>query len=345
VTADRLIIFVVTPRGFVVRTVGESLTSLGSRVQLARALLRQRGSEPVARGVLSALYGILVQPLVESGALSGTTRLIMIPHGPLAYLPTAALFDARSSRYLAEQYSIVRLSSAGSLARLRAPADAVSMGQRVAASLFAPFPDSLPATRDEVDAIARHVPRARIRLGTEATKRNLQRALQSGDIVHIATHARMNPRNPLFSAIKVSSGTGQPTAADARLEVHELLGMHVRSPLVFLSGCETALGGSWSTTFDEGEDYTTLAQALLYAGARNVVATLWRIDDAGAAAFASRFYPALGSGDVGEALARAQREMLGDTRYRSPYYWAAYEVSGAGLPFSGANGLVLSDKR
>ena len=344
VTSDRLIIFVVTPRGLTVRSVDEGLTSLGSRVQLARALLRRRDGEAPARGVLSALYDILMQPVLESGALDGATRLVVVPHGPLAYLPTAALFDRRTGHYVAEDYAVLRVPTAASLVRLRAARAGGSSARQPGMTLFAPFPDSLPATRDEVRAIRRLLPVANARLGVEATKTELRRAFESGDIVHVATHARMNARNPLFSAIELSSGPDRSAAADAPLEVHELLGMRIRSPLVFLSGCETALGGAWSTAFDTEEDYTTLAQTLLYAGAQNVVATLWRIDDSGAAVFASRFYAAL-SGDVAGALARAQRETLADPRYRSPYYWAAYEVSGGGLPFAGANRVVLSDKR
>jgi hypothetical protein len=30
------------------------------------------------------------------------------------------------------------------------------------------------------------------------------------------------------------------------------------------------------------------------------------------------------------ALAQAQRDLLSQERYRSPYYWAAYSLSGAG---------------
>src|SRR4030095_6214143 len=89
----------------------------------------------------------------------------------------------------------------------------------------------------------------------------------------------------------------------------------------------------WSTQFDAGQDYTTIAQALLFAGARNVVATLWRIDDQGAARFASRFYAAQHTLGAPEALARAQREMIADPdpRWRSPSLWAADEVSGGGI--------------
>ena len=76
------------------------------------------------------------------------------------------------------------------------------------------------------------------------------------------------------------------------LEVHEVVGLLVRSRLVFLSGCETGLGAAGARAFAAGEDYATLARAFHYAGAREVVATLWRVEDRGAAEFAAkiRFY-------------------------------------------------------
>ena len=56
-----------------------------------------------------------------------------------------------------------------------------------------------------------------------------------------------------------------------------------------------------------GTDYTTLAQALLYAGAENVVGTLWRVDDSGSASFAEEFYGPLARLGLTGALAAAQR--------------------------------------
>ena len=112
--------------------------------------------------------------------------------------------------------------------------------------------------------------------------------------------------------------------------MHEILGLRVRSPLVFLSGCETGVGAAWSTGFAQGEDFATLARAFLYAGARNVIATLWRVDDEGAAEFAARFYQHFPSAPSAEALALAQRETLADSRWRAPYYWAGYVLSGEG---------------
>ena len=80
----------------------------------------------------------------------------------------------------------------------------------------------------------------------------------------------------------------------------------------------------------------TLAQAFLYAGVPNVVATLWRVDDRGAAEFATSFYRHVPAVPAAEALALAQRDMLAGSRWRSPYYWAGYVVSGEGRPGSRA---------
>jgi CHAT domain-containing protein len=154
--------------------------------------------------------------------------------------------------------------------------------------------------------------------------------LAGGGIVHIATHATLNARNPLFTHIQLA-GASRTAANNGRLEVHELLGAQLHAFLVFLSGCETALGTAWSTQFDTGEDYATLGQAFLLAGVPNVVATLWRIDDVGAAEFARRFYEVAGDREYPEAIAEAQRRLMADARYRSPYYWAAYQVSGSGV--------------
>jgi CHAT domain-containing protein len=134
----------------------------------------------------------------------------------------------------------------------------------------------------------------------------------------------------MFSGIRLVSVNDSIREDDGRMEAHEVLTMTVRSRLVFLSGCETALGPSWSTSFERTEDYVTLAQAFLFAGARNVVATLWRIEDRSAAALAGSFYRSLRGSSPAEALAEAQRTLIRTGAYRRPYYWAAYVVSGSG---------------
>jgi CHAT domain-containing protein len=140
----------------------------------------------------------------------------------------------------------------------------------------------------------------------------------------------MNPRNPLFTRLQLSPGSGGPED-DGVLYVHEILGLESRSPLIFLSACETGVANAWSPAVVGGRDLTTLAQALLYGGAPAVVATLWRIEDSSAANLASSFYEGLARLSPVEALARAQRELLSNPDTRAPFFWAAYVLNGAGL--------------
>ena len=195
---------------------------------------------------------------------------------------------------------------------------------------FAPFPRELPATGDEVAAFQASIAGATAYVGPKATESVLRGALVKPGVVHVATHGVLNLRNPMFSRVELARPTAVSGDDDGRLEVHELLGIGVRSSLVFLSGCETGAGQDWSDDPVRGGAELTLAQAFLSAGAENVVVTLWRIDDAGAAAFAGRFYRALSHNTLAQAIASAQRSMLSDPRYASPYYWAGYILSGTG---------------
>jgi CHAT domain-containing protein len=268
----------------------------------------------------------------RAGLLRGARRLIIVPHSVLAYLPFAALKREGTGHFLIEDYTLLHLPSAAALAvvRSRSPQPPASAQAKV----FAPFSVTLPGSVREARAFQRVVPGSNAREGRRATEAEFRQALAGGGMVHLATHGVMNQRNPMFSRLELARGGGG-SDDDGRLEVHELLALRIEAPLVFLSGCETGVGAAWSTQFARGEDYATLGQAMLYAGARTVVATLWQIGDEGAAVFAERFYVKLRSAGPAEALAEAQRELLKGAKYSSPYYWAAYQVIGEGEPLPG----------
>jgi CHAT domain-containing protein len=271
---------------------------------------------------------VLIAPTERAGLLRGVRRLIVIPHSALAYLPFAALRNSATGRYLIEDYSMVNFPSAASLVTLRRTAPAVVSSPLASrSSVFAPFPRTLPGTVREARIFRSAFHGAASHEGASATEQQLREALSTDGIVHVAGHGVMNPRNPMFSRIEMARGSGAP-ADDGRLEVHELLTMRIRAPLVFLSGCETGVASAWSTEFTRGEDYSTLAQGFMYAGARSVIATLWQIEDEGAAALAERFYANLKIMAAPEALATAQRELLRSSQYRRPYNWAGYTLTG-----------------
>jgi CHAT domain-containing protein len=325
-----LLVFVLTTDTIHVHELDVPERDLTGRVRLARDLLNRRDVDAaVLNDVLAGLHELLLQPVLASGQLNRADHLFIVPHGALTYLPFAALKSGTTDRYLVEDHALSHLPAAGALPLLREAKRTVQNGNALRrATVFAPLPDELPATRDEAKAVDRAVPRARDYVGRRATEARLRKALEEPRIVHVATHGILNVRSPVFSRLELAGTRSSNPQDDGRLEVHEILGLSVASPLVYLSGCETGLGAAWSTDFARGEDYATLAQAFLFTGARNVIATLWRIDDAGAAAFAERFYVALGNTGPAEALAAAQRTMMADEVFGSPYYWAGYTISG-----------------
>ena len=338
-TPDRVLIFVVTRGGLRVVQADASPAAIAQRVRLLRDLW---GSPPTGEqwkwglDAARALHRALIAPVRAAGLLDGVKRLTVVPHGVLGQAPFAAMVDEKNERYLMQDYSISMLPSAAALPVLRQQRHTRAVGDLAGPAVgFAPFPDELPATKQEVAAFQASMPRATVRTGSEATELELRRALASPGLVHVATHGVLNVRNPMFSRIELARSAAFAADDDGRLEVHELLGLGIRSDLVFLSGCETGAGQEWTADPVRGAAELTLAQAFLSAGAANVVVTLWRIDDAGAAAFAREFYRALPHESIAQAVASAQRTMVtgaaADARYASPYYWAGYILSGAGL--------------
>ena len=331
---DRILLFVATREGLRVREVSIDRESLIGRIRLARDLLsRPAGGSSSADGaaekVLRCLYELLVGTARGEGLLEGKARLILVPHAELSYVPFGALIDPSTGRYLAADYALIHLPSSSALPVLRSRALDRTGARRERPVAYAPFPQQLPATAGEARAFEQALGEATVRIGRRATEENFRASLAAAPVVHAATHGVLNPRNPMFTRVELARGSAAGPEDDGRLEMHELIGRPVSASLVFLSGCETGLGPAWSTDFAAGEDYATLAQAFLYAGARNVVATLWRIEDEGAAAFAAEFYEALADLGPVDALAAAQRALMDDPRFGAPFYWAAYRLSGA----------------
>ncbi|MDP9177224.1 MAG: CHAT domain-containing tetratricopeptide repeat protein [Gemmatimonadota bacterium] len=326
---ERLVVFVVTKASIRSVSQGVSRTDIERRVRIALDLLGKRTTPASTSGdVLAGLRSALIGPAEGTGLLKNVRRLIIVPHGALSYVPFAALRDGRAGRYLIEDYSLTYLPSAAAVAVLRGkPPSLRDMPVAMQPLAFAPFSSELPGSAREARAFTRAIRGGTSVVGAAATERQLRNALERSGIVHIATHGVMNPRNPMFSRVEMARGSGA-VDDDGRLEVHEVLGLRLAARLVFLSGCETALGIE-SNQAAAGEDYATLAQAFLYAGASSVAATLWRIGDDGAAEFAARFYSRLTGMAAPEALAAAQRELIREKRFRNPYYWAAYQIGGA----------------
>lgn len=332
---DTLYFFVVRREGLRVIRTAVNADVLSQRVRLLKDLWgTARADWRVGLGVSGALGATLIEPVRNAGLLNGATHLVIVPHGLIAQVPFAGLHDRRTGRFAVQDFALTQSPSSSAFVALRSrprPANLSSAG----AEALAPFPRELPGSARETEAFVRFTSNGTRHLGAKASESALRAALARGAIIHVATHGVLNFRNPMFSRVDLAprnprAGRSLGTDNDGRLEVRELLGIDVRSPFVFLSGCETGSADDWSSGGLRTTGDLTLSQALLSAGALNVASALWRIDDAGAALFGEKFYSALRTMTASDALAAAQRSLANNPKFGSPYYWAAYVLSGEG---------------
>ena len=142
-------------------------------------------------------------------------------------------------------------------------------------------------------------------------------------IVHLATHGFLDARNPQLSGLIFSlvDRKGDPQVGFLGLE--EIFTLRLPVDLVVLSACQTALGEEI-----DGQGLLGITAGFKFAGARQVVASLWNVDDSATAEFMAEFYRHLHSHGVtvASALRGAQLKLLHSARWESPYFWAAFEV-------------------
>jgi CHAT domain-containing protein len=187
----------------------------------------------------------------------------------------------------------------------------------------------LPGTRWEAEQIASLVPKQETLLAVDFDANRgavLDKLLSDYRIIHFATHAFVDDTDPLRSKIVLSQFTRKGDAEDGDLTVPDIYEMHIKADLVVLSACKTALGVN-----TRGEGIVGLTGAFMQAGASRVVVSLWAISDTAAADFIARFYrkllgPEKLPPDV--ALRRTQIETWKSKRFKSPYYWAPFILSG-----------------
>lgn len=201
----------------------------------------------------------------------------------------------------------------------------------------------LTASRDEAASIRTAFPVGPTLLGAEASESELAAMAGRGElkelgIIHLATHALVDCRAPDRSALVLADrDDATATGSDGLLTAREVrLGWNLDADLVTLSACETGLGRQ---TFDDG--MLSLTSAFFAAGARNVVSSLWKVEDQATAKLMAYFYEELGRSDpngkpvtVGSALRTAQRRLrdfttVGGTQpYAAPWAWGGFVAYG-----------------
>jgi CHAT domain-containing protein len=220
-----------------------------------------------------------------------------------------------------EDYTLTYAPSASALRFLRSKETPVNGTALVLGDPTAPTLAGLPGAQREAVSVA-HDLQTTPKLASDATESLLDHLDGKIDLLHIAAHASYDSTNPLFSRISLAKGAGK----DGNLEVHEILSDIDLSGvnLVVLSACRSGVGRR-----SNGDEIVGLTRALLYAGTPGVVSTLWDIDDDASEALMKLFYARLLDGaSVADSLRGAQIEMLRNSRYGDPKFWAAFCLTG-----------------
>jgi len=143
--------------------------------------------------------------------------------------------------------------------------------------------------------------------------------------VHFATHGVLDLEHPELSGIALSMVDEKGRSRDGYLRLNEIYNLNLPAELVVLSACQTGVGKQI-----KGEGLIALTRGFMYAGARSVVASLWKVDDAATASLMTEFYRQMFTNKLkpAAALRSAQLKISQEKRWQSPYYWAGFFLQG-----------------
>lgn len=307
---NNLYAFVLNKRG--VEAVKIKASNISAQVTAFRKALTNPKNENYKRAARN-LYMQLIAPLKPHL----TTRSItIVPHGALHYLPFNALMV--NDKFMLDKYDIRLLPSASVMKFLnkktKAPYELLALGN----------PDTgdrsldLPGAQKEAQAIVKGFRRAKLLIRGNATETAVKTSGGKYKRLHFASHGIFDAEKPLTSGLLLTKDSSN----DGVLTVGELYDLNLNADLVTLSACETALG-----KVANGDDVVGFTRGFLYAGAKSIVSSLWKVDDAATSQLMQSFYGNLKKMDKRSALRAAQLNTK--KKYTHPYYWAAFQLTGS----------------
>jgi len=306
----------------------DALRSLADR--LRRPLVRAyAGRLDLARApfdleVAHRLYQAVLAPIEP--LLTGVDHLFVVPDGPLHYVPFDALVSARpadpetapaysEARFAVDRFEIELLPSAQFLP------EHASGGIReqlaVAGTRVLVIDRHAPGGTEEVAGIRSAWPSGVVKVleGDEASETAVRAAIGGFTVLHFATHAEADDREPLASHLRLA---GDETN-DGFLHLGEIAAERRPAKLVVLSACETLSGRLY-----RGEGLMGLARAFLGGGAEAVVATQWPVGPESASLMAE-FHRGLAAGrDPPSALRVARLALRRQPATAHPFFWAGF---------------------
>lgn len=161
-------------------------------------------------------------------------------------------------------------------------------------------------------------------LHTQATERNFKTFAPQYDIVHVATHGFINEKNPNLSAVLFSQPRTAAEEEDGILYLNETFALNLKAQLVVLSSCESGVG-----KLIDGEGMIALSRGLFYAGAKNIIFSLWKVSDKQTYLLMDELYKNIISGkSYSSSLRSAKLSLIAAKETAFPGKWSGFVLVG-----------------
>jgi CHAT domain-containing protein len=310
------------------------------------------------------LYHHLLAPVADKL----TQSLIIVPDGVLGYIPFEALlieevtdkYNYPTFPYLLNKHSISYTYSATLLQEMQQRQHLQKPSKELLA--MAPFyAEGYSQTRDIIsrevvlDTVAASssifstnefspLPNSGIEvetissiwtgdyfLGNDATEILFNDMASYYQILHLATHGQADYRYGDYSFLAFSQ---LPDSIENELlYVRDIYNLQLNADLVVLSACDAGIG-----ELKKGEGVISLARAFAYAGAKSMVTSLWKVNDASTKDLMINLHQNLKSGMTkDQAVQQAKLKYISDQSEKDlshPYFWGSFIAIGDMSPLT-----------
>jgi CHAT domain-containing protein/tetratricopeptide (TPR) repeat protein len=300
--------------------------SIAESIITYRRLIETDLRDPVGEKLPQAedLSKMLLGPVKPYLKTAG--RVIVVPDNALHTLNLETLPDASKNEKgywgetteLSVTPSLILLSVNG--LEMKAPASMNLLSVGAPTVVRTEYPE-LPGAKTEIAGIQKLFEgRSTVMEGAMATPRAfLDAKPESFSMIHFAAHAEANPQVPLDSAVILSQGE-----QGYKLYARDIRNLHLSASLVTLSACH-----SLGVRTYNGEGMVGFAWAFMQSGVRNVVASLWDVDDVYSSRLMISMYKGIISGkSPSAALHNAKLDLIHSASGAplKPVYWAPFQV-------------------
>lgn len=255
---------------------------------------------------------------------SSDKNLIIIPDGVLTFLPFEALITKESNttnfakmHYLLNDFKVGYANSASFYLETKP----FQHTKETILGVFPIFEKSsleLAFSKKELEYLQNNF-KGNYLEKSSATFENFKRNANNYAILHLSTHA--------------SSGDIIEPASirfyDQEILYSQLYSLSIHSDLVVLSACETGIGKLYKS-----EGPMSVARGFQFAGAQNLLFSLWKVNDYTTSVLMEKFYSNLkNGGSYFDSNHQAKLDFLADESIsnakKSPYYWSSFVYYGS----------------